>query len=42
MLEVHNDPEHALSNGDQAMLPDKFEKLVAQMRAIAEAIGKDR
>ncbi len=41
MIEVHNDPEAALSDGEQAMLPDKFEKLVAQMRAVAEAIGKE-
>jgi 3-deoxy-7-phosphoheptulonate synthase len=41
MIEVHNDPESALSDGDQAMLPDKFEKLVGQMRAVAAAIGKE-
>ena len=41
MLEVHHDPEHALSDGDQAILPDKFEALVEQMRAVATAIGKE-
>ena len=40
MIEVHNDPEAALSDGEQAMLPDKFEALVGQMRAVAAAIGK--
>ena len=40
MLEVHNNPEAALSDGEQAMLPDKFEALVGQMRAVAAAIGK--
>jgi 3-deoxy-7-phosphoheptulonate synthase len=40
MIEVHNDPEAALSDGEQAMLPDKFEGIVAQMRAVAAAIGK--
>ncbi|HUJ72792.1 MAG TPA: 3-deoxy-7-phosphoheptulonate synthase [Verrucomicrobiae bacterium] len=40
MVEVHNNPEAALSDGDQAMLPDKFDALVAQMRAVAVAIGK--
>jgi 3-deoxy-7-phosphoheptulonate synthase len=40
MIEVHNDPEAALSDGDQAMLPEKFEQLVTQMRAVAAAIGK--
>jgi 3-deoxy-7-phosphoheptulonate synthase len=41
MVEVHNCPEKALSDGDQAMLPAKFESLVAQMRAVAQAIGKE-
>jgi 3-deoxy-7-phosphoheptulonate synthase len=41
MIEVHNHPEAALSDGEQAMLPDKFEALVAQMRAVAAAIGKE-
>jgi 3-deoxy-7-phosphoheptulonate synthase len=40
MIEVHNNPEAALSDGEQAMLPEKFETLVAQMRAVAAAIGK--
>jgi len=40
MLEVHNDPESALSDGEQALLPDKFEALVTQMRAVAAAVGK--
>ncbi len=41
MVEVHNNPEAALSDGDQAMLPDAFESLVAQMRAVATALGKE-
>jgi 3-deoxy-7-phosphoheptulonate synthase len=40
MMEVHNNPEAALSDGDQAMLPEAFEALVAQMRAVGAAIGK--
>jgi len=40
MIEVHNDPEAALSDGEQAMLPEKFEQIVKQMRAVAAAIGK--
>jgi 3-deoxy-7-phosphoheptulonate synthase len=40
MVEVHNDPEAALSDGEQSLLPDKFESLVTQMRAVAVAIGK--
>ncbi len=41
MIEVHHDPEHALSDGEQALLPDKFARLVAQMRAVASAIGRE-
>lgn len=41
MLEVHHDPEHALSDGEQSLVPDKFESLVVQMRAVAAAIGKE-
>jgi 3-deoxy-7-phosphoheptulonate synthase len=41
MVEVHNDPEAALSDGEQAMLPAQFEALVGQMRAVAAAIGKE-
>jgi 3-deoxy-7-phosphoheptulonate synthase len=40
MIEVHNCPEKALSDGEQAMLPEKFESLVAQMRAVAAAVGR--
>ena len=40
MMEVHNNPEAALSDGEQSMLPDDFEVLVGQMRAVAAAIGK--
>ncbi|HUJ10963.1 MAG TPA: 3-deoxy-7-phosphoheptulonate synthase [Verrucomicrobiae bacterium] len=40
MMEVHNNPEAALSDGEQSMLPDDFESLVGQMRAVAAAIGK--
>lgn len=41
MIEVHNDPEEALSDGEQAMLPDQFASIVQQMRAVAKAIGKE-
>jgi 3-deoxy-7-phosphoheptulonate synthase len=41
MIEVHNDPEAALSDGEQAMLPEKFSVLVGQMRAVAAAVGRE-
>jgi 3-deoxy-7-phosphoheptulonate synthase len=40
MIEVHNKPESALSDGEQSLLPEKFAMLVKQMRAVAEAVGK--
>jgi 3-deoxy-7-phosphoheptulonate synthase len=38
MVEVHNHPEQALSDGPQALLPDMFRKLVAEIRAIHKVI----
>ncbi len=40
MIEVHNNPEMAKSDGEQALLPDEFIEVVSQMRRVAEAIGR--
>jgi 3-deoxy-7-phosphoheptulonate synthase len=40
MVEVHNDPDKALSDGPQALLPDQFAELMIQVKAIAEVIGR--
>ena len=40
MVEVHHDPEHALSDGPQALLPDQFEELMKQVKMIAQVIGR--
>jgi 3-deoxy-7-phosphoheptulonate synthase len=40
MLEVHPDPEHALCDGAQALQPEQFESLVAQLRLIASAVER--
>ena len=40
MVEVHNDPEKALSDGPQALLPDQFEEMMLQVRMIAKVIGR--
>lgn len=40
MVEVHNNPEKALSDGPQALLPDQFEELMKQVKLIAEVIGR--
>ncbi|MBO6575238.1 MAG: 3-deoxy-7-phosphoheptulonate synthase [Rhodothermales bacterium] len=40
MIEVHPDPEHAVSDGPQSLYFDQFEHLMAQVRAIADAIER--
>jgi 3-deoxy-7-phosphoheptulonate synthase len=40
MIEVHNDPEKALSDGPQALLPEQFSDLMDQIKKIAEVIGR--
>jgi len=40
MVEVHNCPEDALSDGDQSILPDDFDILMKRIDIIAETIGK--
>lgn len=40
MIEIHHNPESALSDGPQALLPDTYLKLVEELRLIAKAIGR--
>jgi 3-deoxy-7-phosphoheptulonate synthase len=39
-VEVHHKPEEALSDGPQALTPDMFAELMAQIRPIAVAVGR--
>ncbi len=39
-IEVHNCPEEALSDGEQALLPEQYAELATQMRKLAELLGK--
>jgi 3-deoxy-7-phosphoheptulonate synthase len=39
MIEVHPDPERALSDGAQSLFPTQFQELMEQIEVIAEAIG---
>ena len=39
-IEVHNCPEEALSDGEQALLPEQYADLAAQIRKLAELLGK--
>ena len=40
MVEVHDRPERALSDGAQALLPDQFDTLMEEVRAIATLVGR--
>lgn len=40
MVEVHNDPKNALSDGQQSIKPESFEKLMNEIKRIAEFEGK--
>jgi 3-deoxy-7-phosphoheptulonate synthase len=41
MIEVHNAPEQAKSDGEQALLPADFEDLVVRIRSVAVAVGRE-
>ncbi|MFH1824101.1 MAG: 3-deoxy-7-phosphoheptulonate synthase [Candidatus Firestonebacteria bacterium] len=41
MLEVHQKPEEALSDGDQSLLSEKFKKLMEELKPIAKAVGRE-
>ena len=40
IVEVHHDPDKALSDGAQSLYPDQFTELVRQIRTIAEVVGR--
>jgi 3-deoxy-7-phosphoheptulonate synthase len=40
IVEVHHDPDHALSDGAQSLFPDQFSQMMKEVRMIAEAIGR--
>ena len=40
MVEVHPNPDRALSDGAQSLYPDQFSTLMAELRPIADAIGR--
>ena len=40
IVEVHHDPDHALSDGAQSLFPDQFLQMMKEVRMIAEAIGR--
>jgi 3-deoxy-7-phosphoheptulonate synthase len=40
LIEVHNDPDHALSDGAQSLNPVEFSQLMAELRIIAPAVHR--
>ena len=40
MIEVHNDPQHALSDGAQSLTPEQFDQVAKHVNAAAKAFGR--
>lgn len=40
LIEVHPNPERALSDGAQSLYPEQFDQLMREVGAVAEAIGR--
>lgn len=40
IVEVHHDPDHALSDGAQTLKPEQFSELMQQLKIIATAVGR--
>ena len=40
LIEVHHDPDNALCDGAQSLLPEQFEQLTHRLRLIAEAVNR--
>jgi len=41
IVEVHPNPEEALSDGEQSLIPDNFDKMMREVRRVAEAVGRE-
>ncbi len=41
IIEVHNDPEHALCDGSQSIRPEQFDEVVRDLRTIAPVVGRE-
>lgn len=40
IIEVHNDPQHALSDGAQSLTPEQFDQVAKHVNAAAKAFGR--
>jgi 3-deoxy-7-phosphoheptulonate synthase len=41
LIEVHTNPENAMSDGEQSLKPDAFKKLMVELKLIARAVGRE-
>ncbi|MCX7794383.1 MAG: 3-deoxy-7-phosphoheptulonate synthase [Thermodesulfovibrionales bacterium] len=41
LIEVHHNPQEALSDGDQSLKPDAFKELMKELKVIAQAVGRE-
>lgn len=41
LIEVHSNPEEAMSDGEQSLRPSQFRKLMEELRPIAAAVGRE-
>ncbi len=41
IIEVHNHPEEAVSDGGQSLIPEKFSALIGQLRRVAGAVERE-
>lgn len=41
IVEVHENPEEALSDGAQSLIPVKFEQMMKELAAVAKAVGRE-
>ena len=41
MIEVHDNPEKAFSDGSQSLMPVKFEKLMQDLQRVAQAVSRE-
>jgi len=41
LIEVHHDPEHALSDGAQSITPDVFAEMMKTLKRVANAVGRE-
>jgi len=41
MVEVHQNPEEAYSDGEQSLVPYRFEAMMKELKAVAKAVGRN-